>query len=778
MDFDRRRLSGSSRLAHMPRALRARIAAFAATCIATLLLVNPVHARADSPQAFYAAPAGSGSTCSLSAPCSLTGAQAKVRTLTPTMQGDITVYLRGGTYQLAATFTLTPLDSGHNYNVIYTAFPGETPVLSGGTTVMGWQSVGNGIYKTNVGTDSTLDNARQFYVNGVRAQRAQGLVTESKTWTKISYYTGANGPWTGIFDTVDPATGLSSTPDMSSWDFGHPDQLELVGVDSFRAFRCPVQGISGTGGRYITVAEPCWGNTQVQAQYLPQKGKGATFNQVARVENAYELLDTPGEWYLNRANGDLYYMPRSQELAGFQNGTVQTVLPRLETLMMGAGTLDPDTPVHNISIRGLTFSYSGWTQPNSKIGYAGLVAGMFLTDDPAPYPGCPSASAGTCVHPPCNPNCVSGFPNAYTGPMTELPYGQMPAAVEFQSSYSVSFIRNTFVHLGAIGLWFDKGYQPKNGPSPTGGGILGNVFYDISGGALVIGNQLPVKETDPMTGTTQYNLDSRETMANYSVQDNYVHGTAVEYFDSAGIFATFVDNLNILHDDVEDLPQGGIDVGFVPKAGLVKGLTTEAENVHINNNYIAHVAQGGFESAGIYVVDTIPGSVVSGNYLNGIGNTMTPPPDADGTAGRVLLTGIYMDLSTEHFQVGNNVVHDVSAHTWPGAERPCPPGSPAGMVCYYAYPTQAFWITLHIVEQNRITSNYSDNSVDPSLATSAFCPLVPLHQMTGYNAPQYEDNLQSCPDNVYEPPVVGNPNNVEAPIIANAGLEPAYVDIK
>ncbi|WP_170155030.1 hypothetical protein [Lentzea atacamensis] len=50
----------------------------------------------------YASPAGSGTACSSSQPCSITQAQTSVRGIAPTMTGDIIVQLAGGTYTLSS----------------------------------------------------------------------------------------------------------------------------------------------------------------------------------------------------------------------------------------------------------------------------------------------------------------------------------------------------------------------------------------------------------------------------------------------------------------------------------------------------------------------------------------------------------------------------------------------------------------------------------------------------------------------------------------------------
>lgn len=53
-------------------------------------------------------------------------AQEAVRGVNGGMQGDIVVYLRGGVYSLANTWTLDQRDSGTNgFRVIWAGYPGE-----------------------------------------------------------------------------------------------------------------------------------------------------------------------------------------------------------------------------------------------------------------------------------------------------------------------------------------------------------------------------------------------------------------------------------------------------------------------------------------------------------------------------------------------------------------------------------------------------------------------------------------------------------------------------
>jgi hypothetical protein len=56
------------------------------------------------------------------------------------LKEDVTVFIGGGTYLLAHTVVFGLADSGtKDYTIIYAAYPGETPVLSGGVRISGWR---------------------------------------------------------------------------------------------------------------------------------------------------------------------------------------------------------------------------------------------------------------------------------------------------------------------------------------------------------------------------------------------------------------------------------------------------------------------------------------------------------------------------------------------------------------------------------------------------------------------------------------------------------------
>ncbi len=309
-------------------------------------------ARAATQTVLYASPAGSGSACTITAPCSLPGARTQVEALAPDMTSDITVYLRGGTYRLTSAFQLGVADSGENgYTVDYEAYPGEQPVISGATQVTGWSLYNSslGIYRASVpaGTESS-----QLFVNGVRAVRARSASNPS-----------------GF--TVSGSSFMTS--DSSYLSYTNVSGIQIVDDNDWKQMRCPLTSITetSTGGSSLNVNPTCFSenNTDVPDVGFPLNGNGLpVFDAISWIENAYQLLTEPGQFYLDSGAGYLYYIPRS----GQNMATADVELPVLQELVDLSGTPGHLTPVNDTS-SAITYTGS-WTY------YSGRTYGDFGND--------------------------------------------------------------------------------------------------------------------------------------------------------------------------------------------------------------------------------------------------------------------------------------------------------------------------------------------------------------------------------------------------------------
>ncbi|MBP5868753.1 hypothetical protein F3K24_15695 [Streptomyces sp. LBUM 1485] len=312
------------------RSWLATAAVLTASTAAVVVQAGPAFAAGTT---LYASPSGSGTACSVSRPCSLTQAKTKVRALNNSMKRDITVELADGTYRLSAPLAFTSADSGTGgHTVNWKAALGARPVVTGAQKATGWavQDPARNIWKSNVGTGF---DTRHLSVDGVLATRARAEIPRSALTATTSGYTFTN----------------SSLSYLNS--LAQPGRTEIHGIGSFTDRYAPVTGISsGT----ITMAQPSWNNNTFGYDTLTSPFRAGPLY----IENAYEFLDTAGEWYLDTATGTLYYKP----LAGQDMSTADVEVPKLESLIGVGGTYSsppPTSPSQDCSSR----APAGWTPP-------------------------------------------------------------------------------------------------------------------------------------------------------------------------------------------------------------------------------------------------------------------------------------------------------------------------------------------------------------------------------------------------------------------------------
>jgi hypothetical protein len=381
------------------------------------------------------------------------------------MDENVIVYLRGGTYPRTDPFVLESQDSGTNgFTITYAAYPGERPVISGGVRIDGWQVVdgANNIWRADVGTHL---RTRQFYVNGSKAQRARGIEDPNA-------FSLSDGGFTAAHEA------------MAGW--GNQQDIELVGLNEWKIFRCRVDQISG---RNVRLVEPCWRNGQ---QSDPP------FNRVFWVENAYELLDSEGEWYLDRSAGALFYKPRHGE-------DISTV----DAVAAGAESLLQAWEVSGVRFSGLTFAYAGWNLPSTDLGYIGLQTGVYPAD------------------------------GSWDG---EKPEAMTPAAVQFHGARDVVLESNVFAHLGAGGVSLDGGSQQIT--------VNGSRFEDVGSNGINLGT------------FDDFDAEPEQQNRGFVVSNNYLTGTGSEYANSAAIWGGYVADAQIVHNEIFGVPQKGIAIGW------------------------------------------------------------------------------------------------------------------------------------------------------------------------------------------------------------------------
>jgi hypothetical protein len=255
------------------------------------------------------------------------------------------ILLADGTHELDAPLELGPEDSGNpGAPLTFAAAPGARPLLSAGRRLRcDWKPYRDGIYR------STLPEYRdgragfaQLFVNGRRQIRARFPNGDSASPDRSAYApVVAADKWPHKEILVDRAT-------FSARTWSHPEEavLHVFPVNHWGNTQYRVRGFDRDRGALL-LGEGGWQlNDQWSSGVATHLGAGSRFF----VENVFEELDSPGEWYLDRREGVLSYMPP----AGVDLRVARIEVPVHARAVGLVGTRE--RPVHDIVFRGICFA--------------------------------------------------------------------------------------------------------------------------------------------------------------------------------------------------------------------------------------------------------------------------------------------------------------------------------------------------------------------------------------------------------------------------------------
>ena len=260
----------------------------------------------------------------------------------------VTVVIRGGTEFLREPLRFTPEDSGTAAAPItYVAAPGEQPVVSGGRVIGGFHPVtvdGRKLWAADIpAVREGKWYFREIWINGQRRQRAR---TPNQGFYRVAAVPDMNPK--------DSYQVAQKRFQYAPGEITHLKNLEDVEVVILSFWTSVRRGIASIDEdqRMMTLTYPNsfrltdgFGNPPKPARYF--------------VENAFELLDAPGEWYLDRKAGKLYYMAMSGE----DMAKAEVIAPVLEQVLLLTGDARKGQYVEYVTFRGLTFSHAEWWVP-------------------------------------------------------------------------------------------------------------------------------------------------------------------------------------------------------------------------------------------------------------------------------------------------------------------------------------------------------------------------------------------------------------------------------
>ena len=295
---------------------------------------------------FYVATDGDDShTGTLEEPfATLARAREAVREARQDGAGPIRVLARGGTHYLGETLVFTPEDSGSAEGPIsYEGYENELPVMSGGTKLSGeWQP-----YKDQI-LVCKLDQAgirfAELFVNGKRQHRARYPNHKLVDGFDQGYLVGLRPKeWPNKTVTFEAAPFRGK-----KWADPNAAVLHAFGNSHWGNLQWRVQSVDW-GKSEFHLGEGGW---QIATLYHRSGGANVGPRSEYFVDNVFEELDAPGEWFLDEAKSLLYFYPPD----GLDVSGIVFEAPQLQRVIEFRGS--KSNPVRNINLRGFRFVHT------------------------------------------------------------------------------------------------------------------------------------------------------------------------------------------------------------------------------------------------------------------------------------------------------------------------------------------------------------------------------------------------------------------------------------
>ncbi len=267
----------------------------------------------------------------------LNGAKEKLKSANIPEGKKVTVWFREGTYTF---FDTVAFDENDKDNVLYRSYPEEEVVFSGSREIKGnWKKTEiNGVeaFVTNMPVESDEDYFRSLFKDGKRLSRS---IYPKEDVLKIAAEPNPEEKFDSEWDPnffVHSPVFYAHSEDLQ--DFTNQSDIDVKIMHFWCDDLLPVSSIDKASGK-ITTTKPTAMKARVDDNYI--------------LENVKEALSLPGEWYLDRGEEKLYYIPQEGDT--------------LKNTVVYAGSNEQFLTLNNaenISFQGINFENTDWNHTN------------------------------------------------------------------------------------------------------------------------------------------------------------------------------------------------------------------------------------------------------------------------------------------------------------------------------------------------------------------------------------------------------------------------------
>ncbi|MFC4600803.1 right-handed parallel beta-helix repeat-containing protein [Cohnella hongkongensis] len=402
------------------------------------------------------------------------------------ISAPVTVELRGGTYRIGKPIVFEPEDSAP---VTYTSYPGETAALDGGRRIEGWREERLGSLTVwTVDVPEAADGSwyfRQLFVNGERRPRPRlpkrgyywmedvpGMTFEDELFQGGRTFQYAEGDLQGVHAWTQLA------------------DIEVIVPHFWTDEHMPIQSVDPEKRQITSTRRSVF---VLKDDFVPRFPKYA-------VDNVFEALSEPGEWYLNRATGRLTYVP----MPGETIGECEIVAPVACQLLQLRGNPLAGACVEGLKFVNLVFQHTDWEWVDRYEDYRWM-------DSAEAYAAGPQGA----VH--------------------------LPGVIEMTGARHCAIEGCTVRHIGWYGIELGDGCRNVQ--------IVGNELYDLGAGGIKVRGADAEGEPASRNGC-------------HRITDNLIHGGGRVFLSGIGIVLTHSYGNEVSHNRIHDLYYSGISCGW------------------------------------------------------------------------------------------------------------------------------------------------------------------------------------------------------------------------
>lgn len=517
-------------------------------CLLLVLSSLSFFASAVGKSVIYVSPNGSdGASGTLDAPLKTIGA-AKEKA--KGMSGNVTVYFREGTYTFDSTVNFT---AGDKENVTYKAYNGEKVIFTAGTPYTGFEECTvNGVnaFKKNVGKDAdirTLFNEETTLK--ITRYPENGYLYPAKIENDYCQSTAEEIEDNDIFLAYTAMT--VNTKDMP--DFRNPDSVVVRMLHWWKDELLPVKSYNSETGLL---------------EFTRSTSMSIRENDRFFLENVFEALNETHEWYFDKADGMLYYIPEKGE----NPDTLTLWGGSLETLINVSG-------VNGISFENIVFRGNGYTVKEGRDSSSQA-----------------ASDAKACL----------SYDNARNFTVKNCEFRDLAScAVFIGTSVTDASVENcVFENVGAQAVYIRGDNVEVDNPGVTknitvNNNIIngyGRVFYNAVGVLVIHANSVNVTHNE--------------------IHDGYYTAISVGWLWGYDYSVTY--NNKICDNLIYNIGQGWLsDMGGIYTLGVQNGTVLSGNVIH---NVAADPDEGGYGGWGIYLDEGSSGILVEKNLAYACGS--------------------------------------------------------------------------------------------------------------------------------------------------------------